>query len=348
MRFWLTLGIAVSLSAGRPHSSVTLLGKGQLPVITADSRGTIHLVFGREDTLFYASSADLGKTFSKPLAVTRLPELVLIATRGPQIAAGDKQLLITASDKAGNVWAWSRPRRGGEWSHAVRINDQPDIGREGFQAVTALSDNRFFAAWLDLRGNKRNKIVGALSVDGGRTWNPNQLIYQSPDETVCECCRVSVAASGNNIAVLFRNWLNGSRDLYLSQSRNGGQSFSSAEKLGLGTWKLNACPMDGGGLAVTGPASFLTAWRRESSLYLCRPGQPEALLGPGRQVALAADKKHWVAAFQQGGSIRLQTDLGEATEFGPGQTPSVTISRGEAICVWENERSISTAVLPLH
>jgi hypothetical protein len=44
------------------------------------------------------------------------------------------------------------------------------------------------------------------------------MIYTSPDSTVCECCKPNVAMKGNNVYVMFRNWLHGNRDLYLIQS----------------------------------------------------------------------------------------------------------------------------------
>ncbi|KAJ3054740.1 hypothetical protein HK102_011471, partial [Quaeritorhiza haematococci] len=52
---------------------------------------------------------------------------------------------------------------------------------------------------------------------------------------------------------MWRNSLKGARDLFLADSSDGGRTFSPAEKLGRGTWPLNACPMDGGAVAV-GPA----------------------------------------------------------------------------------------------
>jgi hypothetical protein len=33
----------------------------------------------------------------------------------------------------------------------------------------AAEGNHLFAVWLDLRGNKRNKIYGAESTDGGKS-----------------------------------------------------------------------------------------------------------------------------------------------------------------------------------
>lgn len=85
--------------------------------------------------------------------------------------------------------------------------------------------------------------------------------------------------SGGTILVMWRNSLGGSRDMYLARSKDGIR-FSAPQKLGESTWKLNACPMDGGGLAVSG-SSIFTAWRREHSLFLDQPGEPEIPLGKG-------------------------------------------------------------------
>ena len=57
---------------------------------------------------------------------------------------------------------------------------------------------------------------------------------------------LAIDATGQ-IVVMWRNWLGGSRDMYLARSRDG-VTFSKPEKLGTGTWQINACPMDGGGL----------------------------------------------------------------------------------------------------
>ena len=48
------------------------------------------------------------------------------------------------------------------------------------------------------------------------------------------------------------NSLDGNRDMYLVRSEDGGRTFGPPEKLGAGTWKLAACPMDGGDLVRGG------------------------------------------------------------------------------------------------
>ena len=69
-------------------------------------------------------------------------------------------------------------------------------------------------------------------------------------------------ASGR-ILVMWRNALAGSRDLYWASSTDGGKTFSAGKKLGIGTWLLSACPMDGGDLTVDRDGVAETIWRRE-------------------------------------------------------------------------------------
>ena len=61
---------------------------------------------------------------------------------------------------------------------------------------------------------------------------------------------------------------------YLLRSPDGGPAFGKPEKLGQGTWMLNACPMDGGGLAHA-DGRTITAWRRDLEIFLAEPGKPE-------------------------------------------------------------------------
>jgi hypothetical protein len=68
--------------------------------------------------------------------------------------------------------------------------------------------------------------------------------------------------------------------MYLARSRDG-ITFSKPEKLGTGTWKLNACPMDGGALALLNNR-VVTVWRRGHDIFLASPGEKEERFGTGR------------------------------------------------------------------
>ena len=189
-----------------------VIGKGQMPNIAMGEDNSLHVVYGSGDSILYSSSGDGGKTFSVPSLVAVLPALAASHMRGPQMAVTGKGLLVLAVTKPGDIYAYTKVNNG-KWIANGKINDIDTVAKEGLMAVSS-DHNLVFAAWLDLR-DKHNKLVGAKSTDGGKTWSKNNIIYASPDTTVCECCKPSVVVKGENVYLMFRNWLKGNRDMYL-------------------------------------------------------------------------------------------------------------------------------------
>ena len=114
----------------------------------------------------------------------------------------------------------------------------------------------------------------------GKTWGTNARIYKSPDEHICECCSPSIAVDARgNVWAMWRNWLNGARDLYVATSADGGKTYGAGKKLGAGSWLLKGCPMDGGDLSIGPNGKIITVWRRETSVYTADDSGPEKLLG---------------------------------------------------------------------
>lgn len=268
------------------------------PQLAIDGKGAIHLVFGVGDSIRYAVSSDEGATFSSPVELPSGGVMALGMRRGPRIAATDSAICVTAiggeqgKGRDGDVLAWRSSDRGRTWSGPVKVNDVPGSAREGLHAMAASAQGQLVAVWLDLRSGK-TEIMAATSDDGGETWGKNVLVYRSPDGSVCECCHPSVAYDARGqMFVQWRNSLGGDRDIYFASSSDGGASFSEAKKLGRGAWQLDACPMDGGAIAVASPGKYVSAWRREGAVYLSLAGQPqERLLGGGEQPWVAATTK---------------------------------------------------------
>ena len=146
--------------------------------------------------------------------------------------------------------------------------------------MTANDRGDVAAVWLDLR-SPGTRLYGAYSKDSGATWSKNVLVYESPEGTICQCCDPSVVFAGKDrVEVMFRNVVEGNRDMYISEWNLDGEVLQP-RKVGTGSWKINGCPMDGGGLAFRENTIF-TAWRRDDTVYLDRPGQPEVALGDGK------------------------------------------------------------------
>jgi hypothetical protein len=269
----------------------------------------IALTYGAGDGIYFVRSNDAGKSWSKPVSVAEQGKLSLGMRRGPRVAITRDAIVITAitGEKGrgadGDVMSWRSVDHGATWSGPTRVNDVAASAREGLQSLAAGGRNILFATWLDLR-EKGTKLFGSVSNDGGRTWSSNKLVYQSPSGSVCECCHpTAVVDSEGVIGVMFRNSLDGNRDMYLVRSVDGGATFGSASKLGSGTWKLNACPMDGGSLVLGPKNSSVSVWRREGNLYLSS-GSDEELLGAGRQPVVTRSSKGTFVAWTEGKTIR--------------------------------------------
>jgi len=323
----------------------TTIARGQMPNVAKDHAGNFHLVYGNGDSIFYSYSADRGSTFSTPKLISVLPKLAASHMRGPQIAAISDDLIVSACNDLGDIFSFSKSQSG-KWMQSGRVNDIDTVAKENLMALAADEKNAF-AVWLDLR-SKHNQIYGARSTDGGKNWSKNNMIYSSPDTTVCECCKPSVVVKGNNVYVMFRNWLNGNRDMYLIQSSDEGLTFDPAQKLGIGSWPLNGCPMDGGGIAVNNNGSVETVWNRKGLIYACEPGKEEKELGKGRNCTIETVNGKTVYAWVEGGEIIVLKPRGMKKNLGRGQLPTIkAINNEHILCIWENDKQIHKTILEL-
>jgi hypothetical protein len=268
------------------------------PQMAVDGQN-VFLTFGGPNGIYFARSRHGGRSFTAPLRIAEVAKMDLGRHRGPRVAVVGKTLVVTAviRDEAagfpGDLAAWRSVDNGGHWSGPVRVNDVRLAANEGLHDLSSDGRNLLFAIWLDHRALQAKQpgvgpqLYGAVSKDGGRTWAKNVLIYSSPSGRICECCHPNaVVTAADRIYAMFRNNLDGSRDEYLVESRDGGHSFGAARKLGSGTWPLNACPMDGGGLAVHG-SQLVSVWRRDKTIYTASGPDAEREIGPGKDSDIA-------------------------------------------------------------
>lgn len=344
--FVLFILIACNEKKSVPKTDIVITN-GQMPNIAKDNSGRIHLVYGMGDSIMYISSSDKGSSFASPSVIAVLPKLFSYATRGPQIAVTNKGLIITACTSEGNIRTYYKDKE--EWKQGARANDMDSAAKEGLMALSADGENAF-AVWLDTRNNngKGQRLFGAQSNDGGETWTKNILVYASPDKSVCECCKPSLAMQGKNVYVMFRNWLNGNRDLYVTHSSDAGASFEEAKKLGASSWHLDACPMDGGGLAINKNGEVETVWKKEADIYTTVPGTPETLIGKGRGCTIETVNNKNVYAWTENGKIVFMNTQGHKDMIGEGSLPVLkTLDNNHVICIWEKDKQLHRSVLEL-
>ncbi len=329
----------------QPLKSEVIAAKGRMPDLAKDLQNAIHIVYGSGDSIMYTNSKD-GQHFTTSSLVAVLPKLFASAMRGPQVAATADGLIVMACTSDGNIYAYKKEGLG-KWTTAIRINNTAGTAKEALMDVSA-EGRHAYAVWLGAKNPKGQNVYGAASADGGKTWSRNILVYASPDGTVCECCKPSVLVKGSRVYVMFRNWLNGNRDLYVTQSDNGGAAFHEAKKLGAGNWKLNGCPMDGGGLSVTKSGAVQTVWRRENNIYATIPGAPEKLIGEGKGCTIETMNGKNVYAWTENGEVIVLKPTGDKIVAGKGSGPNLKgLDNNHIVCVWENEQQIHSLLIPL-
>jgi hypothetical protein len=303
------------------------------------------LAYGSENRIYVATSKDRGRTFGAPVLVAEPKVLQLTRHRGPRIGVAGKALVVNAVAD-GDLMSWRSVDGGKTWSKGVRIDSVPAAAREGLHTLASDGQGNLFAAWLDLRKGG-TQLYGAWSRDGGATWLPDTPIYESPDGAICTCCAPSaVFDERGGVDLMFRNAVGGSRDLWVMHS-NDGHGFGAPRKLGMGTWKINACPMDGGGIAREG-GKTITAWRREEDIYVDEPGSPEMKVGSGKDVAIAGARDRVYALWIAGGALQAWSNSGHTEVLAKEAAfPSlVALPGGGFLAAWEAGGSIQTRLLP--
>jgi hypothetical protein len=294
------------------------------PEVAVDAKGRVFVVYASNALVSMSISTDSGASFGQPVAVGRIGKIAVGMRRGPRVVAAKDSVVVSAiggprgDGHDGDLVAWRSTTAGISWNAPVRVNDLLGAAREGLHAMAAGPKGEVACAWIDLRSGKA-EIYAAVSTDEGASFSPNHLVYHSPDESVCECCHPSIAIDAQStIHVMFRNHVDGARDMYLTESKDGGKTWNTARKLGTGTWKITACPMDGGSLAVDAAGKIASLWRREQTLYRAdvspdstgasgATGNPiiEHEVKPGEQAWIASGDKGFFSTWltRRGGDL---------------------------------------------
>jgi hypothetical protein len=261
---------AIALLAVPAASAETILPCRQPQL--ASSADAVYVACGTPTAILVARSADGGRTFAAPARIAVAGHLALGNHRGPRIAASGSDVIVTAivgaigGGKDGDVLAWRSTDEGRRWSSPVVISDVSGSAREGLHALTR-HESTVTVAWLDLR-EKGTSLAVATSTDDGRTWEPDVIAYRSPSGGICECCHPSLATDwSRRVVAMFRNNVDGNRDMYVIGSRDG-KDWTPAGKLGRDSWTLAACPMDGGDIRYDSKGNAIAVWRRGQTVYL--------------------------------------------------------------------------------
>ncbi len=334
------LFVVLNISFKAP-SPIFTIATGHQPQISMDKLGVIRIIYGDSDKIYCATSLDNGATFPDIQKIGEIKDMHLGNSRGPQVASSINYTLVSAMDKKGAIHTFQLAHQSGKWTKVAFVNDVSGTALEGLMGIASDNYDNFYAVWLDLRDDKNNKICFSKTTNQGKSWSENKIVYKSPYKTVCECCKPSIVVSQSKVFIMFRNLLNGSRDLHLLQSDDLGINFNKPVKLGNGTWKLNGCPMDGGGLVVNSNNEVETIWQREGLVYFSKLNEEETQIGLGRNCSIS-DAEKPILSWQDGKKLKVKdTNQNDVFEIGEGSSiKTIRATDNKVLCAWEKEGKI--------
>jgi hypothetical protein len=278
---------------------------------TKSFHADVFVACGTKTGVYVCASSDSGATFGPATEVASVAVLSLGMRRGPRVAVSGGSVVVTAiageqgGGRDGDLLCWRSTDDGRTWSSASRINATAGSTREGLHGMAAGIKQDLFCAWIDLSGDTP-RICGSVSMDAGVRWSP-PIPLTGESDRICPCCHPSVTIdAGGRIWVMWRGDADGARDMFVVSSSDQGASFSLPAKVGTGSWKLQACPMDGGSIAAS-LGRTTTVWRRDRTVFRAEPAGPEVRLGEGEQPWITAGPAGFYCTWleRRGGALEL-------------------------------------------
>lgn len=311
-----------------PEAGNATAWRGDPPSIAVAPDGTLHVLWtariaakGHGNNLFLSSSRDGGKSFEPPVKVDDAEK----PTRhGMHSLAVDKdgRVHLAWLDERNLSHAAPMEKHRGEASEMERNNEvftaysedggrtvsrNQMIAREACPccktALTTAPDGRVYVGWRQvLKGDYRH-IAVATSADKGKTFSAPVIV--SDDQWVIAGCPVSgPALSAGNDGMLRVLWYTegeaGAQGLYVTQSRDGGQTFTGRTLVAKG--KVRGNPAIAPGAEGRNPVAL---WELGGSHSLMRAelaadgnvGDASVLMNGGELPAVAVSNAKPVAAY---------------------------------------------------
>lgn len=312
------------------------------PALAVSDDGTLALVFVADRKAVHVALREPGAPWGAPQLVAETPDIAVGMRRGPRIAWAGEALLVSWIDTrfdretrkstgSGNLTVRRSLDLGAHWSKPERVNGHDESAREGLHAMAA-SGSHAALIWIDPSGEPKGaKVFAAWSTDGGASFGRDLPVRISPSDSICPCCHPSLCIDADGRATLmWRDSIEGMRDMYLATLTARSERVVDPALIGAGHWQLDACPMDGGALALASDDRKVSVWRREDTVFWSLGTGSQRRLGSGRNASIAVSGTQALAAFERGGTIvAVPLSLEEpdtpalARELGAGAFPIV-------------------------
>ena len=312
-------------------------------VTAGDSRGRLWRAWVFDGRLLAAGSADGGRTFGPPQAVSAPGEAVLAAGENrPALHLSPDGVVVvysTSENRFGSRLRLSTSVDGGRhFSAPVTVNGGR-LGTGHAYAVPGMGpDGRAFVAWLDA-GDGGADTAGGLKprgsslffseIDIARGGAPTTTLLARP---TCECCRLSLATDTDGRPVVAGRFLfGGARDIGLVKAGPGGGLRRATDD----DWRIDACPHQGPALSIDRgaqtPGRYHLSWftagaRRQGLFYAYSDDQGQTFSAPmpvggpaARQAEVRAENGRVALAWLEPAA---ENDAPANAPGGPGPRPN--------------------------
>lgn len=219
--------------------------------LTATPSGKVYIALGEADGIHVASSIDGGKTFSESVNASGDAPVHVLPVERPALATfGENSVAVAwleqADDFSGtSIWLTISSDGGKTFNTPQQVAEEQ--GEEIVMVQAAMDEvGNIMLAWLN-----DATLHFIHSSESGTIFKEPQAVGTG----ACECCQPSLAIHNEVLFIAYRGLEkqsdgNDIRDILLSTSSNGGQTFTPFTRISDEHWILNACPIAGPSMAV--------------------------------------------------------------------------------------------------
>jgi hypothetical protein len=225
----------------------------------------------------------------------------------PAIAASGNNVYVVWKESSQDVHAiWYRRSTDGGASFGSTVN-LSNTSATTFEPAIAASGNNVYVVWVESSGGSVWDILYRRSTDGGASFGS---IVNLTENTAADGEETAIAASGNNVYVVWSDFSTGTADILYKKSTNGGTSFGDTKNLSntAGSSREPAVAVSGNNVYVV--------WRERDSTS-------------GNQEILYRRSTNGGANFS--GAVNLSNSTGLS------QLPAIAASGNNVYVVWQDD-----------
>jgi hypothetical protein len=177
----------------------------------------VYVVWVDEGDVFIVKSTDAGATFGEPKNISNNPG----DSSQPQIAVSGNNVYVVWYDTATgprDIFI-AKSTDGGETFDIENLSNNPG---DSVEQRISLSGNNVYVIWADnIPSGGLAEIFIVSSTDGGETFSEPKNVSNSGGDSDSP----QIAVAGNNIYVVWSEFVSNNRDIFIAKSTDGGETF---------------------------------------------------------------------------------------------------------------------------